>query len=160
MSLEQIKEQLKRKPRATKNEPVEVVTTVEIDNDGSDADMDEIMKKLKQAGTGESELSAGTSATRIREKQSPGGYQTTVMSADRSDRPATMVMSMTSARMYLADCRMMMHHRQECHSRLGGRTRPSPQLRAHPTISTVTGAPHNLHSRDVDYTNQEILFNH
>ena len=50
MSLEQIKEQLKRKPRATKNEPVEVVTTVEIDNDGSDADMDEIMKKLKQAG--------------------------------------------------------------------------------------------------------------
>ena len=50
MSLEQIKEQLKRKPRATKNEPVEVVTTVEIDNDGSDADMEEIIKKLKQAG--------------------------------------------------------------------------------------------------------------
>ena len=51
MSLEQIKEQLKRKPRATKNEPVEVVTTVEIDNDGSDADMDEIMKRMQSMNT-------------------------------------------------------------------------------------------------------------
>ena len=73
--------------------------------------------KLADPSAGESELSVGTSATRIREKQSPGGCQTTVMSVDRSDRPATMVMSMISVRMYLADCRMMMHRHQECHSR-------------------------------------------
>ena len=48
MSLEQIKDQLKRKPRATKNEPVEIVTVIEIDND--DRDADEIIKKLKQKG--------------------------------------------------------------------------------------------------------------
>ena len=48
MSLEQIKEQLKRKPRATKNEPVEIVTVVEVDN--NDYDADEIMKRLKQKG--------------------------------------------------------------------------------------------------------------
>ena len=48
MSLEQIKDKLKRKPRATKNEPVEIVTVVEVDNDDHDAD--EIMKRLKQKG--------------------------------------------------------------------------------------------------------------
>ena len=48
MSLEQIKEQLKRKPRATKNEQVEIVTVVEVDN--NDYDADEIMKRLKQRG--------------------------------------------------------------------------------------------------------------
>ena len=46
MSLEQIKDQLKRKPRATKNEPIEIVTIIEVDNDDHDAD--EIIKKLKQ----------------------------------------------------------------------------------------------------------------
>ena len=42
MSLEQIKDQLKRKPRATKNEPIEIVSVVEVDND--DNDSVEIMK--------------------------------------------------------------------------------------------------------------------